>query len=253
MAEEPIVQPVETIDDPEVNAMVEAGVFVGRTKMKTYPRMRPYILTTRNNVEVFHMGKILEKLDEVLTFVKAKAANRATVLFVGTQPASTDAILDIEKTFGFPGVTVRWLGGTITNFRVISKSIERYKKLKADIASGALAEKYTKKEQLGMRKELEKMEELMSGIETMTAKPDVMVVIDPMAHKAAVREARKMNIPIVAYVNSDTNPDEVDYFVPGNTRSRASVNWFLGKIKAAIKEGQKEAEAVAVKKETAAS
>lgn len=251
MAEEPIVAPVETIDDPETNAMVEAGVFVGRTKTKTYPRMRPFILTTRNNVEIIHMGKILEKLDEVMDFVKAKAAARTSMLFVGTQPAALEAITDIQKAFGYPAVSVRWLGGTLTNYKVISKRLEYYKKLKVDNAAGAF-EKYTKKEQLGIRKELEKMDELMSGMENMTTRPDVLVVIDPNSHKAAIREARKLNIPIVAYANTDTNPDDVDYFVPGNTKSRLSINWFLAKIKEAIEAGQKEAAALAVKKDAPA-
>lgn len=252
MAEEPIVAPVEIIDEPETNAMVEAGVFVGRTKTKTYPRMRPYILTTRNNVEVIHMGKILEKLAEAMDFMKAKAAAKAAMLFVGTQPAALGGLTELQTAFGFPAVSVRWLGGTLTNYKVISKRIEYFKKLKADNAAGAF-EKYTKKEQLGIRKELEKMEELMSGMENMTTRPDVLIVIDPNSHKAAVREARKLNIPIVSYVNTDCNPDDVDYFVPGNTKSRLSINWFLMKMQEAIKEGQKEAAAIAIKKEVPAA
>jgi small subunit ribosomal protein S2 len=252
MAEEQNIAPIETINDPEIDAMVEAGVFVGRTKTKTHPRMRPFILTTRNNVEVIHMGKTLEKLGEVMDFIRSKVAARAPLLFVGTQPSAQEGVEDILKTFGYPAVSVRWLGGTLTNYKVISKRLEHFKKLKADNATGAF-EKYTKKEQLGIRKELEKMQELMSGMENMTVRPEVLVVVDPNSHKAAVREARKLNIPIVAYANTDTNPDDVDYFVPGNTRSRMSANWFLSKVKEALAEGQKEAAALAVKKEAPAA
>lgn len=242
------VQIVETIDDPEMQAMVDAGVFCGRSKIKTYPRMRPYILATRNNIEIIHMGKTLEKLDEAMAFVKAKAMSRAPIMIVGTQPSAQDAVVELAKEYGLPSVTVRWLGGTLTNYRVISKRVEYFKKLKADSASGAF-EKYTKKEQLGIRKELEKLTEIMSGLENMTTLPQVLVVIDPVFHKAAVREARKLRIPIVSFVNTDTNPDDVDYLVPGNTKARASISWFLGKLKEAIRDGQKEANAVAVKKD----
>ncbi|MDO8504275.1 MAG: 30S ribosomal protein S2 [Candidatus Liptonbacteria bacterium] len=239
-----IIQTIETIDEPAMQEMVDAGVFCGRTKMMTQPRMRPYILTTRNNVEIIHMGKTLEKLEEVMVFIKVKAAAKVPMLLVGAQPASQGGLLGLAKEFSLPSVTVRWLGGTLTNYKVISRRVEYFKKLKADWQSGAL-DKYTKKEKVGIQKELEKMEELMSGLEIMTVRPELLIVIDPVAHKSAVREARKLKIPIVAYVNTDTNPDDVDYFVPGNTKARASINWFISKIGDAIRDGQKEAAAVA--------
>lgn len=248
MAEEVIEQTNEAnlAEDPEMAAMAEAGVFYGRTKQKTYPRMRPYILTTRNGIEIINLGKTLEKLEEAMAFVKIKVAAKAPVLLVGAQPAAADGITKLVKEFNIPGVSVRWLGGTLTNFKVISKRIEYFKKLKSDFAAGAFKEKYTKKEQLGIQKELVKLEELLSGLESMTVRPEVLVVIDPNAHKAAIREARRLGIPIVAYASTDLNPDDVDYLVPGNTKARTSVNWFLDKLAIAIREGQKEALAAAV-------
>lgn len=246
MAEEVLEQNNQLLDDPTMKELVDAGVFVGRIKMKTHPRMRPYILTTRNNVEVINLAKTLEKLDEALEFVKSKIAAKATILLVGAQPASEEGLLKLGKELTLPVVTVRWLGGTLTNYKVISRRIEYFKKLKADWKAGVFQQKYTKKEQLGIQKELEKLEELMSGLENMTSRPELLVVIDPMAHKAAVREGRKLGIPVIAYVNTDTDPDEVDYMVPGNTKARSSVNWFLEKLGGAIREGQKEAQKAAL-------
>ena len=237
MADE-IVQLNELESDPELKEMVDAGVFCGRTKLKTHPRMRPYILSTRNGVEIFHLGKTLEKMGDALDFLKAKVSAKGTVLFIGTQPAAQQILEDASKELSIPSVTVRWLGGTLTNFKVISKRVEYLKKLRSDFSTGAV-EKYTKKEQLGLRKEMEKLEELFSGIENMAGKPDVIVLIDPVLHKAAMSEAKRLSIPVIAYTNSDVNPEEIEYMVPGNTKSRSSIDWFMGKIKAVIKEGQK--------------
>lgn len=239
MAEE-IVQLNELESDPELKEMVDAGVFCGRTRLKTHPRMRPYILSTRNGVEIFHLGKTLERLGDVLEFLRAKVAAKGSILFIGTQPAAQQILEDASKELNIPAVTVRWLGGTLTNFKVISKRIDYLKKLRSDFSTGAV-DKYTKKEQLGLKKELVKLEELFGGIENMAGRPDVVVVIDPMLHKAAMNEAKRLSISIVAYANSDTNPDEFEYMVPGNTKSKSSIDWFMGKIKAAIKEGQKAA------------
>lgn len=239
MAEE-IVQQNELENDPELKEMVDAGVFCGRTRLRTHPRMRPYILSTRNGVEIFHLGKTLEKMGDALEFLRAKVAAKGSVLLVGTQPAAQQILEDVSKELNVPAVTVRWLGGTLTNFKVISKRVEYLKKLRSDFATGAV-EKYTKKEQLGLKKELAQLEELFSGIENMTGRPDVVIVIDPVLHKAAMNEARKLSIPVVAYTNSDMNPEEIEYMIPGNTKSRSSIDWFMGKIKAAIKEGQKAA------------
>lgn len=239
MAEE-IVQQNELENDPELKEMVDSGVFCGRTRLRTHPRMRPYILSTRNGVEIFHLGKTLEKMGDALEFLRAKVAAKGSVLLVGTQPAAQQILEDVSKELNVPAVTVRWLGGTLTNFKVISKRVEYLKKLRSDFATGAV-EKYTKKEQLGLKKELAQLEELFSGIENMTGRPDVVIVIDPVLHKAAMNEAKRLSIPVVAYTNTDMNPEEIEYMVPGNTKSRSSIDWFMGKIKAAIKEGQKAA------------
>lgn len=237
MADE-IIQNNELENDPELKEMVDAGVFCGRTKLKTHPKMRPYILSTRNGIEIFHLGKTLEKMGDAMDFLKAKVLAKGSVLFIGTQPAAQQILEDASKELNVPSVTVRWLGGTMTNFKVISKRIDYLKKLRSDFSTGAIL-KYTKKEQLGLKKELEKLEELFSGIENMTGKPDVVVVIDPVLHRAAMNEAKRLSIPVIAYTNTDMNPETIDYMIPGNTKSRSSIDWFMGKIKDIIKEAQK--------------
>ena len=177
-------------------------------------------------------------MGDALDFLKAKVSAKGSVLFIGTQPAAQQILEDASKELGTPAVTVRWLGGTLTNFKAISRRVEYLQKLRSDFSTGAV-EKYTKKEQLGLKKELVKLEELFSGIENMSGKPDVIVMIDPVLHKAAMNEAKRLSIPVIAYTNSDMNPEEIEYMVPGNTKYRSSINWFMEKIKAVIKEGHK--------------
>lgn len=227
--------------DERFREMIDAGVFYGRKRSKTNPRMQPYILGNRNNIEIIDLGKTTEMLDLALAFLKEKVRSGGILLFAGTQPPA-EGIRDVASEFHFPVVVTRWLGGTLTNFRIISKRIEYFKKLKSDWASGAF-EKYTKKERLQIERELRRLEELMSGLEDLSALPSVLVVIDPNAHLTAVREARRLGTPIIGLLNTDSNPDFIDYPVPGNTKARTSINWFLDKVRSAIREAKQAAEA----------
>lgn len=223
--------------DPSLREMIDAGVFFGRMRNRTNPKMRGYILTTRNNVEIIDLEKTKELLDKAQDFIKTRTREGAMFLLVGTQPAASDEILKLGQEFKMPAVITRWLGGTLTNFRVISKRLEYYKKLKSDWENAAFREKYTKKERLGIEKELENLTEDMASLEPMTERPKVLIVIDPNIHLAAVKEAIKLNIPVISFVNTDVNPDLITYPIPGNNKARASVTWFLDKIKEAISQG----------------
>ncbi len=229
---------VKTIEYPEEASreMIEAGVFYGRKKSSTNPKMRPYVLTNRGGIEIVNLTKTVEKLEEATTFLKERIKNGGQVLFAGTQPAAEEGILKLAERFHMPSVTNRWAGGTITNFKIISKRIEYFKKLRSDFASGALL-KYTKKERLGLEDEMNHLKELFGGIELLLKEPDVLVTVDPNLHMTAVREANRANIPVVALSNVDSDPDLIDYLVPGNDNGRKSINWFLEKIGAAIEEG----------------
>ena len=238
MAEEQVVQlkPEELYPDPVFKEMVEAGVFFGRKKSRTNPKIKSFILTNRSGIEIVNLGKTMEVLEKTTVFLRDKVRNGALVLFVATQPPAEGAV-ELAKEFGYPVVTRRWLGGTLTNFSIISKRIEYFKKLKSDWAANAF-EKYTKKERVMIEKELGRLNELMAGLEPLTQIPDVMVVIDPNLHITAVREARHLKVPVIAFANTDSDPDMLNFPVVGNNKGRVSINWFLSKLKTAIQEGK---------------
>lgn len=209
--------------------MIDAGVLYGRKKSKTHPKMKQFILGNRNGIEMINLLKTKELLENALQFLRDKAADGATMLFAATQPQAGEAVKTVAG-LGIPVASIRWLGGTLTNFKIIQSRIEYFRKLKSDWENGAF-EKYTKKERLGIERELRRLEELFSGLENMTALPDVLIVIDANLHHTALREARRMNIPVVALANTDSDPSAIDYPVVGNTRAKTSIDWFVGKVK----------------------
>ncbi len=217
--------------------MIEAGVFYGRKKSKTNPKMRPFVLTNRGGIEVINLQKTAEALEKAIGFIKEKVRQNGLPLIVGTEPAAEGIIKGLAEKFSLPYVTLRWIGGTITNFKIISKRVEHMKQLRTDLASGALVDKYTKKERLEMEREMKRLMELMGGLENMPKEPDFVVMIDPNLHSTAVREARIKKIPIVALANVDADPDVIDYLVPGNDKARKSIEWFLANVEKAIGEG----------------
>jgi small subunit ribosomal protein S2 len=240
MAEDNLTQIQERDTDlyPETTyrELVDAGVFYGRKKSKTNPKMKSKILLNRNGIEIINLDKTIDVLNKALTFLKEKINSGALVLMVATQPPALGAV-KLAREFNWPIVTKRWLGGTLTNFKIISKRIDYYKKLKSDLASGALG-KYTKKERLMMEKETIRLDELFADIQNMAVRPDLLIVIDPNIHTTAVREARRLKIPIIAYANTDSDPDLLDFAIIGNNKARTSINWFLSKIREAVKDAK---------------
>ncbi len=216
--------------------MIDAGVFYGRKKSKTNPRMREFILTNRGGIEVINLEKTAELLDRAMAFVKEKVRENAIPLLVGTEPGAEASVSRLAKKYGYPYVTFRWVGGAITNFKIISKRVEYLKKLRSDLASGAL-EKYTKKERLELEREMRRLENLMGGLETLTREPDLVIMVDPGLHHTALREAQRRHIPVVALANVDVDPDDIDYLVPGNDKAKKSIEWFFGNVERAIGEG----------------
>lgn len=216
--------------------MIEAGVFYGRKRSKTHPKMKQYVLMNRGGIEIIDLTKTAEATDRATAFLKGKVQSGGVVLLVGTQPAAETEIIRVAERFHLPHVINRWAGGTMTNFKIIVKRVEYFKKLRSDFASGSL-EKYTKKERLGLEKEMRRLKELFGGLENLAKEPDVLVVVDPNLHHTALREANRAKIPVIALANVDADPDVVDFLVPGNDKARKSISWFLGKIEAAIAEG----------------
>jgi len=231
MPEEVLMYPSEASRE-----MIDAGVFYGRKKSKTNPKMRQFILVNRGGIEIINLQKTGEALDSALGFIKEKVRQNALVLLVGTEPAAEASVTRLAKKFNFPYVVSRWVGGAITNFKIIVKRIEYLKKLRSDLASGAL-EKYTKKERLELEREMKRLTELMGGLENLSREPDIVIMVDPNLHHTALREARHKKIPVVALGNVDADPDDIDYLVPGNDKAKKSIDWFFEKVEGAIDGG----------------
>jgi small subunit ribosomal protein S2 len=217
--------------------MMDAGVFYGRKKSKTNPKMRAFILGNRGGIEIINLQKTEEMMDSAAAFIKERVRNNGLVLLVGTEPAAETTVTALAKKFGMPYVTTRWVGGAITNFKIIAKRVEHLKQLRSDLASGALINKYTKKERLEMEREMNRLEELMGGLENMTKEPDLVIMIDPILHHTALAEAITKKIPVVALANVDADPDRINYVVPGNDKAKKSIEWFLERVGKAYEEG----------------
>ncbi|MBI2623453.1 MAG: 30S ribosomal protein S2 [Candidatus Liptonbacteria bacterium] len=217
--------------------MIAAGVFYGKKKSKTHPRMKAWVLANRGGIEIINLAKTEEELSRAAEFVKGKAKAGELFLFVGTQPAAQDAVQSVAAEFKMPFVVNRWVGGTLTNFKMIAQRVEYMKKLRTGLATG-MFDKYTKKERLGIERELGRLIELMAGLEALARVPDALVVIDPVVHETAVREALQLGIPVIALADTDADPDAVTRMVPGNAKSKKSIEWFLGRVKAAVAEGK---------------
>ena len=206
--------------------MIKSGVIYGRKKSKTNPKMGPYIFATRKGIEIFDLSQTLNLLDKAIAFLKEKVEKKLSVLVVGTQPAAKDLVKKFAEKFGFHYVVERWLGGTMTNFKVISKRIEYFTRLKSDKASGRL-DKYTKRERLKLDETKQKLSKVLSGIEKMTHLPEAVIIFDVEEHQTAVREANRLKIPIIGVANSDSNPDQIQYLIPSNDNSKTSISWIL--------------------------
>lgn len=234
MADEQVLtKPEEVYTDESLKELIDAGVFYGRKKSKTHPRMKQFILSNRNGIELINLEKTKEQLEAAMNFLSSKVGQGAKVLFVATQPPAA-GVVALASEFGYPYVDRRWLGGTLTNLRVITGRLDYFRKLKNDVEKNLL-DKYTKKERLGLEKELERMKEVMTGLEVLHGMPDLMVVIDPNLHATAVAEAKHMKVPVIAFMNTDSDPDGVEFPVVGNNKATTSINWFLEKVREAVK------------------
>lgn len=229
-----------SIDPVLLEELVKAGVLYGRKKSKTHPRMQKYIFTTRNGIEIIDVIQTLGLIDKAAEFLKSVVARGGLILVVGTTPPAKEFTKALAGKFGYPFIIARWLGGTLTNFKTIHDRLQYYIKLKADRAAGRL-EKYTKKERTEFDKEIEHLTFLFGGLEPLDRLPEAVIIVNATAHDTAVREARRMKIPIVALASSDADPDVINYLIPANDGAKSSIAWVLGKLETAIDEGKKEA------------
>ena len=226
---------------PEIllSELLKNGVHFGHQKSRWHPKMKPYIYTTRNGVHIINLDKTAEKLKKALDFLRETVASGGVVLFVSTKKQAKDIAEKYAKSVNMPYLIERWIGGTLTNFSVISKLINKFKKLKKEKESGEL-QKYTKKEQLKFDEEIERLNKLVGGIESLEKLPQALFIIDVKQEKTAVREAKRVGIPIVAVMDTNTNPTDIDYIIPANDDATKSIEYITRLITESIKEGLEE-------------
>ena len=233
--------------------LLEAGVHFGHQTRRWNPKMAKYIFTERNGIYIIDLQKTVKKVDEAYAFLRDIAAEGKSVLFVGTKKQAQEAIKEEALRANMFYVNERWLGGMMTNFQTIQKRVSRLKELEAMEADGTF-EVLTKKEVQGLRHEMEKLEKYLGGIKDMDRLPGALFVVDPRKEKIAVAEARKLNIPIVAIVDTNCDPDEVDYVIPGNDDAIRAVKLLTGCMADAVMEGrQGEGEEAEVQEEETAA
>ncbi len=217
--------------------LLEAGVHFGHQTRRWNPKMAPYIFTERNGIYIIDLQKTVKKLEEAYMFVRDTAANGGEILFVGTKKQAGDSVKEEAERCGMHYVNARWLGGMLTNFKTIRRRIERLSQLRKMEEDGTF-ELLPKKEVIKLKLEIEKLEKFIGGIKNMGQIPAALFVVDPKKEKIAVSEARKLGIPIVAIVDTNCDPDEVDYVIPGNDDAIRAVKLIAGAMANAVLEGK---------------
>ena len=216
--------------------LLEAGVHFGHQTRRWNPKMAKYIFTERNGIYIIDLQKTVRKVDEAYNFIRSVAEEGKTVLFVGTKKQAQEAVKEEAERAGQFFVNERWLGGMLTNFQTIQKRIRRLKELEAMETDGTF-EVLTKKEVMQLRHEMERLEKYLGGIKEINKLPGALFVVDPRKERIAVAEARKLNIPIVAIVDTNCDPDEVDYVIPGNDDAIRAVKLLTAAMADGILEG----------------
>lgn len=218
--------------------LLEAGVHFGHQTSRWNPKMKPYIFGARNGIHIIDLQQTVTMFKGVAAFVRDLAAAGGNILFVGTKKQAQESVKEEAVRCGMFHVQNRWLGGALTNFSTIRQSIERLRRLEEMENDPKIVEALTKKEMLGLRREKEKLEQSLGGIKGMKKLPDAIFVVDPIQEEIAVKEARKLGIPVVAVIDSNCDPDMVDYKVPGNDDAIRAIRLFCSAVADAVIEGK---------------
>lgn len=224
--------------------LLEAGVHFGHQTRRWNPKMAEYIFTERNGIYIIDLQKTVKKIEEAYMFIRELAADDQELLFVGTKKQAQDAIKEEAERIGMYFVNARWLGGMLTNFKTIRKRIERLEQLMKMENDGTF-ELLPKKEVIKLRGEMEKLEKFLGGIKDMKKLPGALFVVDPRKEKNAVAEAKRLGIPVVAIVDTNCDPDEVDYVIPGNDDAIRAVKLIAQTMANAVIEGRQGEQTVA--------
>lgn len=222
--------------------LLEAGVHFGHQTRRWNPKMAPYIFTERNGIYIIDLQKTVKKLEEAYMFCREVTERGDSILFVGTKKQAQDSIRDEAVRAGAYYVNARWLGGMLTNFRTIRRRIDRLAQLRKMEADGTF-DMLPKKEVIKLNLEIEKLEKFLGGIKDMKKLPGALFIVDPRKEKIAVAEAKKLGIPVVAIVDTNCDPDEIDYVIPGNDDAIRAVKLIAGTIANAILEANQGAQA----------
>ena len=219
--------------------LLEAGVHFGHQTKRWNPKMKPFIFGARNGIYIIDLQKTIAEFEKAYQFISKVAFNGGTILYVGTKRQAQQAIMEEAVRASMHYVTGRWLGGTLTNFVTIKNSIDRLKRLEVFLQDEA-AEALTKKERLSRTREMEKLNKNLGGIKEMTKLPDAVFVVDPRKERIAVNEAKKLGIPIIAVIDTNCDPDPIDYIIPGNDDAIRSIRLFSSKLTDAIIQGRQQ-------------
>lgn len=225
--------------------MLEAGVHFGHQTRYWNPRMAPYIFGARGKIHIINLEKTMPLFGDAMNFVSGLAQKRGNILFVGTKRSARDAVREEAARCGMPFVAYRWLGGMLTNFRTVKQSIARLKEIEAMAIDGSF-ERLPKHEVLQLNREQEKLERSLGGIKNMAGLPDALFVIDVGHEKIAVAEARKLGIPVIGVVDTNYDPQEIDYVIPGNDDAIRAVQLYARAVADAVLEGKAAAPQIAV-------
>ncbi|MEE1219896.1 MAG: 30S ribosomal protein S2 [Ruminococcus sp.] len=217
--------------------LLEAGVHFGHQTRRWNPKMAEYIFTERNGIYIIDLQKSVKKLEEAYNFVREVSAEGKSVLFVGTKKQAQESVKEEAERAGAYYVNARWLGGMLTNFATIRRRIARLKQLRTMQEDGTF-DLLPKKEVIKLNLEIEKLEKFMGGIKDMKEMPGALFIVDPRKERIAVSEAKKLNIPIVAIVDTNCDPDEIDYVIPGNDDAIRAVKLIAGAMANAVIEGR---------------
>lgn len=223
--------------DVSMRQMLEAGVHFGHQTRYWNPKMAPYIFGQRNNIHIINLENTVPLYLAALAFVKGVAADNGSILFVGTKRSAREAIREAAQRCGMPHVSHRWLGGMLTNFKTIKQSIRRLEEIEGMAEDGSF-DSLTKKEGLMLRREQEKLERSLGGIKEMRALPDAIFVIDVNHEKIAIAEARKLGIPVVAVVDTNCSPIDIDYVIPGNDDAMRAARLYADGVADAVLNGK---------------
>lgn len=222
---------------PTLEEMIEAGVHFGHKKQRSYPKAKKYIFGLREGINIIDLEKTVESLEVALEYIKKNAKAGKTILFVGTKSQAKSIVEEAAKKVGMPYVTERWLGGTLTNYETIRKSIKHLEDLEKNKKSEEY-EKLTKKEKLDIEEEIIKLHKIFDGILNLKGMPDIMFVADAAEDYNAVNEAIVKEIPIVAVCDTNANPDKIDYPIPANDDAVKSIEMIVNLVRDAVAEGK---------------